>query len=532
MPVQAKLDRSQIQFFALDQIVEAGSIVRIFDLFCQCIDYEDLGFRVKGKSHEGKPALEASTLTAIYIYGYLHKIRSCRLLAKACKVNTELWWLTGMQKPGYKTIADFRKENSEAFKNLFKSFSKFCLELDLYGKTTVAIDGSKFRAQNSKKNNYNLKKINQHLVYISQQKQDYLETLESNDKADDTLMSLQLRENKYQQLKNELEASGETQISTTDKDARALPIKMSIVEVAYNLQSVVDDKHNLIIDYEVTNKNDFSALAPLSISARQALQLKEEDTLTVLADKGYYSGKQIAICHENNIDTLVAPKSKSSKAKDKRVGKDKFSYDKKTDSYTCPKNATLHRQGKVYSRQDGIPFKRYVAHWSDCKDCPWVDICVSPGSQKASRGRMLNRNIYENQMDVNDAQVNARKTEYRRRQAIVEHPFEDCEMRSIEGSESTFKTKEPKLQLWVGSKRQWGYTHTHLKSLKKVNGEFGLVLLCYNLKRILSIMGLKSLKEALITRNSSIMVISAFIKHHIECAICSPHHSPHNFSLN
>jgi len=180
---------------------------------------------------------------------------------------------------------------------------------------------------------------------------------------------------------------------------------MSIVEVAYNLQSVVDDKHNLIVDYEVTNKNDFSALAPLSITAKKTLALDQQQTLTVLADKGYYSGKQIARCHQNNIDTLVAPKSKGSKSKDPRVSKNKFSYHKKDDCYSCPKGIKLHRQGKVYSRHDGIPFKRYVAHWTDCKNCPWVDICVSTGSQNAARGRMLNRNIYEDQMDLNDAQV-------------------------------------------------------------------------------------------------------------------------------
>ena len=472
MPLQPKINRSQVQFLALEQLVEQDSTIRIIDLFCQCIDFKSLGFTIKGKSHEGKPAFETATLTGIYIYGYLHKIRSCRLLAKACKVNAELWWLTGMQRPCYKTISNFRKDNADAFKNLFKSFSKFCLDLELYGKTTVAIDGSKFRALNSKKNNYNLKKITQHLDYIAKQKEDYLKTLEEHDANDQKLQDLQSREDKYTALKNELELSDEKQISTTDPDARALPLKMSIVEVAYNLQSVVDDKHNLIVDYEVTNKNDFSALAPLSIKAKEVLEIKEDEQLTVLADKGYYSGKQIARCHQNNIDTLVSPKSKGSKSKDSRVSKDKFNYDQASDSYSCPKGITLHRQGKVYTRHDGIPFKRYVGHWTDCKDCPWVDICVSPGSQKAARGRMLNRNIYEDQMDLNDEQVAARKNEYRRRQAIVEHPFGTI-------------------------KRQWGFNHTNLKGLKKVNGEFGLILLCYNFRILMSILGKKGLKEAL-----------------------------------
>lgn len=475
MPVQSKVDRSQVQFFALDNLVDNDSIVRIIDLFCQCIDYQNLGFMIKGKSHEGKPAFEVATLTGIYIYGYLHKIRSCRKLAKACKVNAELWWLTGMQKPSYKTIADFRKNNHLAFKNLFKTFSKFCLDLQLYGKTTVAIDGSKFRAMNSKKNNYNLKKINQHLEYIQQQKQDYLQQLDKNDLEDDTLQNLRNREDKYNYLKHKLEQSKDTQISTSDPDARALPLKMSIVEVAYNLQSVVDDKHKLIVDYQVTNKNDFSALAPLSIKAKKTLEISPNDSLTVLADKGYYSGEQIAQCHQNNIDTLVDPKSKGSKAKDPRVSKAKFNYNKQQDKYTCPKGIILHRQGKIYSRHDGIPFRRYVAHWTGCKNCPWVDICVSKGSQKATRGRMINRNIYEDHMDLNDAQVNARKSEYRKRQAIVEHPFGTI-------------------------KRQWGFSHTNLKGLHKVNGEFGLILLCYNLKRIISILGAKGLKKALMNQ--------------------------------
>ncbi len=491
MPVVSKVNRDQMQFFSLEQMISHDNTIRIIDLFCRCIDYDSLGFIIKGKSHEGKPAYEASTLTGIYIYGYLHKIRSCRLLAKACTINVELWWLTGMQRPCYKTIADFRKDNADAFKNLFRSFSKFCLDLELYGRTTVAIDGSKFRAFNSKKNNYNLKKINQHLDYIVKQKEDYLKTLDHNDTSDDKLQELQNREDKYTKLKEQITQSDEKQISTTDPDARALPIKMSIVEVAYNLQSVVDDKHNLIVDYDITNKNDFSALAPLSIKAKKMLEIKEDEKLTVLADKGYYSGKQIAACLENNIDTLVSPKTKGSKSKDPRVRKNKFTYDKSTDTYTCPKGITLHRQGKIYTRHDGIPFKRYVGHWSDCKDCPWVDICVSPGSQKATRGRMLNRNIYEDQMDHNDAEVSARKTEYRKRQAIVEHPFGTI-------------------------KRQWDFSHTNLKGLKKVAGEFGLVLLCYNLRRLMSILGSKGLMEALKSLFKPFVATSPTIGHHIK----------------
>lgn len=487
MPLQSKEDRDQLQILSLEDLVEKDSIVRVIDLFCNCLDYDKLGFDIKGKSHEGKPAYEASTLTGIYIYGYLNKIRSCRMLAKACKINVELWWLTGKQTPGYKTIADFRKDNSKAFKNLFNSFTKFCLELDLYGKTTIAIDGSKFRAQNSKKNNYNLKKINQHLEYIAKQKEDYLATLKHNDQLDDKIQNLDKRKAKYEKLKIDLEQSGDSQISTTDPDARALPLHMRIVEVAYNVQSAVDDKHNLIADFDVTNTTDFNSLAPMSIKARERFELKEKEALTALADKGYYSAKQITECHNHNVTTLVSPKRKGLKSKDTRVSKDKFIYDSKSDSYSCPKKTKLTRQGKTYQRTDGIPFNRYIAHWSDCKKCPWANICVSPGSQKASRGRTINRNIYEDAIDINDAHVNARRSEYKRRQAIVEHPFGTI-------------------------KRQWGYNFTLMKGIEKVKGEFSIIMLCYNFKRVISILGLHGLKKALTSSIFRILGLAASVK--------------------
>lgn len=494
MPLQSKEDRHQLQFLALEDLVEKDSVVRIIDLFCNCLDYDKLGFVVKGKSHEGKPAYEASTLTGIYIYGYLNKIRSCRLLAKACKINLELWWLTGKQTPGYKTIANFRKDNHKAFKNLFNAFTKFCLELDLFGKTTIAIDGSKFRAQNSKKNNFNLKKINQHLEYIAKQKEDYLASLDENDQNDAKIDNLEKRKLKYQKLKTELERSGDTQISTTDPDARALPLHMSIVEMAYNVQSAVDDKHNLIADFDVTNKTDFSSLAPMCIKARQRFELYDNQTITALADKGYYSAKQISECHENNIDTLVSPKSKGSSKKDSRVTKDKFTFDEESDSYTCPKQKKLKRQGSIYHRTNGIPFTRYVAHWSECKKCPWANICVSPGAQKASRGRSINRSIYEDGMDINDQAVAARKSEYKRRQAIVEHPFGTI-------------------------KRQWGYNHTLLRGIEKVKGEFSIIMLCYNFRRVISILGIKGLKEALLKSILTSIELTAITRLHISTFI-------------
>ena len=176
MPQISKKDRDQLQMLAISEHIPEDSLVRIIDLFVDTANLEELDFVVKGKSREGRPAFSPQTLTKLYLYGYLHGIRSSRKLEHACKINLELWWLLSFQKPKYKTISDFRMNNPEGFANLFVHFRQFCLNQGLYGKETVAIDGSKFRAQNSMKNNYNERKIRKHLEYIDNQYDDYIST--------------------------------------------------------------------------------------------------------------------------------------------------------------------------------------------------------------------------------------------------------------------------------------------------------------------------------------------------------------------
>lgn len=346
----------------------------------------------------------------------------------------------------------------------------------MFGKKTIAIDGSKFRAQNSKKNNYNSKKIQQHLDYIDVQTQEYLTDLDDNDADDSRFHDLQSRKDKYENLQKQLDSSDQLQISTTDPDARALPLKMNIVQVAYNVQTAVDDKHNLIADFEITNYKDSESLAPLSINTKKAFGIDQEGLLTVLADKGYYKAEQIYKCHQNNIDTLVAIRTKPNKNKAAHVRKDKFVFNKVTDTYTCPKGVTLNRQGTFYERKlNGklqFRFMRYIANFQDCSKCPFLNECVTQSSQSIKRGRLIDRSEYEDSRVRNDINIKARRNEYKRRQAIVEHPFGTI-------------------------KRQWGYTHTLLKGIKNVSTEFSIILLCYNLKRVANILGHNGLKQAI-----------------------------------
>ena len=352
MPLITSSHRSQLMMLSLEDKIETDNIVRVLDAFVKTADPQKLGFIIKGEKHEGRPAYDASTLIKLYLYGYLNSVRSSRKLNAECKRNVELWWLLDNQTPSYKTISNFRKDNSEAFKNLFVHFREFCLSKHLFGRTTIAIDGSKFRAQNSKKNNYNIKKIQQHLEYIEEQTADYIKQLDDNDslESDQKLDRLKQRKAKYEHLQKQLENTQQLQISTSDSDARALPLKMSIVEVAYNNQIAVDDKHYLITDFEITNVADSESLHSLSKKAKDAFRLSENESLTTLADKGYYKGSELKKCHDIGIDTLVAIRKSPNKNKDPQVRKDKFTYNKADDIYKCPKGKILKRQG-TYTRK-------------------------------------------------------------------------------------------------------------------------------------------------------------------------------------
>lgn len=311
------------------------------------------------------------------------------------------------------------------------------------------------------------------------------------------MKKLNERRTKYEKLKEQLDQTGETQISTVDPDTRALPLRMRIVQVGYNLQSVVDDKHNLIVDYEVTNKNDHRALAPMALKAKEALGLKEEESLKVLADKGYHTGDQMQRCYDNNIETIVAiprrPK-KTDKTKPAHLRKESFAYDANAQTYRCSNNEILTKQS-TYQRKDkrGNPsgkFDRYSIKYSICKNCQYLGDCVSKSNQKRHHGRYIDRYHTDGAVVRNKEYVTKNKELYKRRQAIVEHPFGTI-------------------------KRQWGYNHTLMKTTQKVETEFSIIMLCYNLRRVISILGLSGIKKVLKDLYSIILGLTALMKHFI-----------------
>jgi transposase len=249
LPIQSKTDRNQVQFSSFEERISKDNPVRFIDAFVDKLDLTKLDFISQTVKTEGRPAFEHAVYLKLYLYGYLNGLRSSRKLERECVRNIEVHWLLCGQQPNYHSIADFRKDNPKALKNTFKLFVLFLKECELIGGNTVAIDGTKVRASNSKKNNYNQKKIDRHLAYIEEKTTEYLKQLEENDKEDNGLDVKHVQAKierlagakiKYEALEKQLATTDEPQVSTTDTDARALLVQGQVVEVSYNLQAAVD----------------------------------------------------------------------------------------------------------------------------------------------------------------------------------------------------------------------------------------------------------------------------------------------------
>ncbi len=264
------ISRHQLQMSSLEDKISTDNPVRFIEAFVNHIDAVKLGFQPKVLKTEGRPGFRPEVFLKLYLYGYLNGIRSSRRLERECFRNIEVQWLLEDLCPNYHSIADFRKDNPKALKQLFKLFVSFLKDADLIAGETIAIDGTKSRAHNSKKANFNQKKIDKHKEYIDAKSQEYLDQLEQNDIQENpiAIKNIQqkierLKQNKikYERLEEELKKSGEPQISTTDADARALLVQGQVVEVSYNIQAAVDDKHNLVVATHTINRNDKNALS-------------------------------------------------------------------------------------------------------------------------------------------------------------------------------------------------------------------------------------------------------------------------------
>jgi transposase len=469
------IPRNQMVFSSLENMILPDNPVRFVEAFVEALSIQTLGFKIQTLKAEGRPSFDTKLFLKIYLYGYLNGLRSSRKLQKECVRNIELQWLLCGIVPNYHSISDFRKQNPSGLKNLFKLFVSFLKDVDLIAGETIAIDGTKSRAHNSKKANFNQKKIDRHLAYIEEKTQEYLTDLDQNDLQDSSIKITKIQEkierlktNKigYEVLQEKLKASGQPQISTTDQDARALLVQGVVVEISYNIQAAVDNKHNLVVATHTINRNDLNALGAIALEAKENLGV---ETFTVLVDKGYHNGREIAQCINHNITTIVAhPTPGTSKESvtqpDYLVAK--FIYNKADDTYTCPQGEILKTTGRWHKKsgrteQSGYQFKKYRT--PSCKECPVKHLCTARPA-----GREIDRSEYASAVEENNKRYRENPQLYRTRQEINEHIFGTI-------------------------KRQWGYNHTNLTGLEKVNGEHSLIMLVYNIKRTINILGVPDL---------------------------------------
>jgi len=332
----------------------------------------------------GRPAYDPRDLLKLYLYGYLNRIRSSRKLEAEAGRNVELMWLLKKLKPDFKTIADFRKDNRKAIKNVFKQFNLLCKEWELFGCEVIAVDGSKFRACNSKRNNYNDKKIKRHLKYLDEKISNYLKELDSNDQEEaDThipsaeaikkrIEELKKRKAKYQAMQKEMKEKKIDEISTTDPDARLMKVNNNGVDVCYNVQTAIDQKNKLVVDYDVINNAaDQGNLYEMAEKAKETLGVEE---INALADKGYYSTSDLKKCEGNEIETYVAKPKNTGSVANPDFHQDRFQYDQEQNIYICPAGQTLYpsRIRKI----NGVEYQDYK-NFRACKQCELKDQCTS-----------------------------------------------------------------------------------------------------------------------------------------------------------
>jgi len=454
-----------------DYIAEDNSI-RIVDAFVDKLILKDLGFDRAEPSDTGRPGYLPATMLKIYIYGYLNRIQSSRRLERECYRNVELIWLTGRLMPSFKTIADFRKDNKKAIRRVCTEFVGVCREFGLYSATLVAIDGSKFKAVNSRDKNFTQKSVKRRLKKTQANIDRYLAMLDQADQEEPEIRevtALELKqkiasmEAKMEQLKTheaEVDAHPDSQVSLTDPDARSMNKAGGGSTVSYNVQTAVDSKHHLIATHEVTNET--SDRGQLSSMAGQAAAALDAEALTVIADPGYYKGEEIVDCYATGIKALV-PKTDSSHSKAKgRYSKADFHYDAQHNEYICPAGQRLtYRFDSVEKGKT-----QWVYETNHCTSCSLQTKCTT------SKAKRIKRWEKEDLLDAADALLQQNPDAMRQRKQLVEHPF------------GTIKH-------WMGS------THFLMRRLPNVQTEMSLHVLAYNMKRAISVLGVAKIMEQL-----------------------------------
>ena len=465
-------ERSQLLLLpeAIDDYVGSDNSVRFIDAFVDELDLTTAGFSGVEPKATGRPGYAPGDLLKLYIYGYLNRVRSSRRLEMECHRNIEVIWLLRTLKPDFKTIADFRRDNRAAFRSVFRQFVLLCRRLDLFGRELLAVDGTRIKAVNNKDRNFTRNSLEKFIRAADERLDEYLRRLDEGDVTEtgtsgartknlaEKIEALRKKRGRYGELLTELEQSGESQISLTDPDSRAMAAHTK-VGVGYNIQLAVDAKNKMIVEQAVTNQVvDMGLLKETAEPARALLDVEQID---VVADRGYFKIEDIEACENAGLTPYVPKPQRGSSVREGFFRKDEFRYDPERDAFICPAGQVLSTR---YESKLRDLMKTDYANRAACLVCPIRSRCTN-GYRKVSR--LENEAV----LDRMATRLKARPEILDRRRETVEHPF--------------------------GSIKQWMNQGAFLmKGLENVRAEFSLTALVYNLRRALNIVGVEAMMAA------------------------------------
>src|SRR5713226_7426244 len=452
----------------LDEVVSSEDPVRVIDAFVETLDLGELGFSKVAAEEMGRPPYAPGDLLKLYVYGYLHRVRSSRRLEAETQRNVQVMWLINRLTPAFKTIADFRKDHTGAIVGVCRGFIRFCRDQSLFGAELLAIDGTKIAAVASRKQVITPKRIEKMNAVIDRKIADYLASMDEADREEPgaagapadvaaAIEALKAQKARLQGQARDLADRGLKQLVVTEPEAKLMRTPHGHA-VAYNAQIAVDAEHKLIVAFELTNEgNDQQQLHPMAVQGKVAVGA---DVVTIVADTGYSNGEHGELCERDGILAIV-PRAETVNPRGKQYfSRDKFTYAPASDSWHCPAGATL----SLYKTSHTEKKKEYTS--AACGTCTLKPQCTS-----AAR-RTIVRSFYEDAREAMHRRAMADPSWMKRRREMAEHPF------------GTMK---------------WLMAHPRflVRGLTKAKAELALGVLSYNLKRVIAILGVPALLQAL-----------------------------------
>jgi len=452
----------------LDEVVGRDDPVRVIDAFVEGLDLEELGFSKVAAEETGRPPYAPGDLLKLYIYGYLHRVRASRRLEAETRRNVQVMWLLNRLTPAFKTIADFRKDHAGAIVGVCRAFIRFCREQSLFGAELLAIDGTKIAAVASRKQVMTPQRIEKMNAAIDRRIAEYLASMDEADRQEPgsagkgadvaaAIEALKAQKERLQGQAQDLAARGLKQMVMTEPEAKLMRTPHGHA-VAYNAQTVVDAEHKLIVAFDLTNEgNDYRQLHPMAVQGKDAAGA---DQVTAVADTGYSNGEHGALCERDGITAIVPRAETVNPNGPQYFSRDRFSYDRESDSWCCPAGAMLSLFKTSHTQK-----KKEYTSWA-CGSC-----ALKPQCTEAPR-RVIVRDFYEDAREAMHRRAMADPVWMKHRREIAEHPF------------GTMK---------------WLMAHPRflVKGLKKAKAELALGVLSYNLKRVINILGVPALLQAL-----------------------------------